>query len=212
MRATAGAVLALACCLGAVGCAKPSSTPPPTRSAATPAPNVDLTGRTVLIVIAPKDYRDEELLVPRDALVAAGAKVTVASTATDEAVGMLGGTIRPDTTLAAAKAADYDAVVFVGGQGATVLFDDAGALQLARDATGEGKVVGAICLAPALLAKAGVLGGRQVTVWESEISAVEAAGARYTGATVTVDGKLVTGNGPEAAGEFARRLVELLAK
>jgi protease I len=73
-------------------------------------------------------------------------------------------------------------------------------------------VLGAICIAPTILAKAGVLKGKQATVWDAkgeQIAILKAAGARYTGNEVTVDALLVTGNGPNAAEEFGRTFATL---
>jgi len=55
-----------------------------------------------------------------------------------------------------------------------------------------GKVVAAICLAPVILAYAGVLNRRQATVAGTEATTIEAQGAHYTGPGVTVDASIVT--------------------
>ncbi len=218
MRAIALSLGALlACGLALCGCRKPTPPPPSSgpaveRPATSAAAAASLGGKTVLMVIAPEDFRDEELFVPRDTLMAAGANVVTVASGGAEARGMLGATARLDGPLAEAKAADYDAVVFVGGSGAAAYFDDPAALGLAREAVAGGKVVGAICLAPGILARAGVLQGRKATAYASERKALEAAGATYTGETVTVDGTLITANGPEAASEFAECLVAALGK
>jgi protease I len=62
------------------------------------------------------------------------------------------------------------------------------------------------------LAKARVLEGRKATVWDSggeQAALLEKYGAEYTGDTVTVDGLIVTANGPAAAEEFGRTLAAL---
>jgi protease I len=162
------------------------------------------------MVIAQKSFRDEELLTPKKAFESAGHSVTVVAPSTATATGMLGAKVTPDGTIKDAESAKYDAVVFVGGSGATALFDDRDAHRLAREAVEGGKVVGAICLAPSILARAGLLKGKRATVWKSESKTLESGGATYTGEPVTVDGKLVTGNGPEAAAEFADELLKQL--
>ncbi len=71
--------------------------------------------KKVLMVIAPDQFRDEEYLEPRRILEVRGCAVTVASTSIEPATGMLGAVVKPDTTIDKVKAADFDAVVFVGG-------------------------------------------------------------------------------------------------
>lgn len=167
-------------------------------------------GKSVLMVIAQEQFRDEELSVPKEAFETAGARVTVAAPAKAPAKGMLGATVMPDLELAAVSVEEYDAVVFVGGVGAQSLFDDPTAHALAKGAAEGGKVVAAICLAPSILARAGLLDGRRATVWMSEKQTLSAHGAEYTGEAVTVDGSIVTANGPEAAGRFAHAVINAL--
>ncbi len=183
-----------------------------TATRAEAAPDVPTSGKKVLMIIACEDFRDEELLEPEKTFVQAGHEVVVASTARKGCKGMMGAEVDPDALLSAVKAADFDAVVFVGGTGSTSLYDDAEALALAKDAAGAGKLVGAICLAPGILARAGVLSGRKVTSYDDEKArkAIEEGGGIWTGANVAVDGNIVTANGPEAAGQFGEKISQLL--
>jgi len=70
------------------------------------------------MVIAPENFRDEEYARPREILESAGYAVVVASRSRETARGMLGMRVQPELLLSEARAADYDAVVFVGGSGA----------------------------------------------------------------------------------------------
>lgn len=54
------------------------------------------------------------------------------------------------------------------------------ALRIAQDSVKLGKVLGAICIAPRILAEAGVLKGKKATVWHSEAEALKRKGAIYT--------------------------------
>src|SRR5438105_5414610 len=131
----------------------------------------DLEGRTILAVVAPKEFRDEELFEPRAALEARGARIVVASTGRERAAGMLGGHVDPALAIDEARARDYDAVVVVGGMGSPAhLWTHAGLLALVREAYAQGKVVAAICLSGAVLAGAGVLEGRRATVFRTDRS------------------------------------------
>lgn len=73
-----------------------------------------------------------------------------------------------------------------------------------------GKIVAAICLAPVILANAGVLDGKSATVAGTEARSIESKGARYAGPGVTVDGNVVTGNGPKCSRVFGQKIDELL--
>lgn len=135
----------------------------------------------------------------------------MASTRIGECSGSRGGTVYAEVTLVSQRAADYDALVFVGGGGSKLLWQDDDALHLAREAAASARVLAAICLAPVILANAGVLQGRRATVAGTEARTIEAGGATYTGPGVTVDGNIVTANGPRSSTLFGQRIDELLA-
>ena len=163
-----------------------------------------------LLVIAPTVFRDEEYLEPRDVLEHAGVEVVTASVAPGRCVGRFGAEVTADIAVRDADGATFDAVVFVGGGGASVYFDDPEAHRVAREAVRADRVLGAICIAPSTLAHAGLLEGVRVTAFPSQREDLVAHGAVWTGANVETDGLIVTANGPEAATAFGRRLVELL--
>jgi len=171
---------------------------------------VDLAGKKILVVVAPQNFRDEEFFEPKRVFDEAGATVVIASKGVMEAVGLLGGKTEVDKDLSEVKASDFDAVVFVGGGGATIYFDEPLALNMAKTMFVAGKVVAGICVGPTILARADVLNGRRATAFASEKDVLEAAGAIYTGEAVTVDGQIVTARGPEAATAFGRAIVEAL--
>lgn len=166
----------------------------------------------ILMVIAPDNFRDEEYFETRKVLESEGFSVETASKTMESAKGMLGGAAKPDLALSEADAGDYKAVVFVGGSGASVYFDDEEAKSLARDAFEKGKLVAAICIAPTILANAGILEGKKATVWKDQglIDNLESRGAEHTGEDVTVDGRVITASGPPAAEGFGKAIAEAL--
>jgi len=164
----------------------------------------------VLMIIAPRNFRDEELFHTKEELEAAGNSVTIASTTTDTATGMLGGTAKPDMTINDVNVDDYDAVVFVGGTGSSIYFNDSKAHEIARTANEKGKIIGAICIAPSTLANAGLLSGKKATSYPSEESNLRSKGANYTGNPVEKDGNIITADGPSSAREFGRTIARSL--
>jgi protease I len=156
-------------------------------------------------VIAPERFRDEELLEPKRVLEQHGVAVTVASTRAGAAEGMLGARVVIDCTVRQADAARYDALAIAGGAGSPAhLWDSAPLLALVQSFLAAGKTVAAICLSGAVLARAGVLGGKRATVYPVPRALLELkrAGATYVAEPVVVDGLIVTASGPEAAAAF----------
>ena len=166
--------------------------------------------KKVLMVIASDQFRDEEYQKPRAILEKAGMQVTVASSSLKESTGMLGLKVKPDILLKDAKMESFDAVIFVGGMGATEYWDNPDAHRIAKSAYAAGKPTTAICLAPMTLANAGLLKGKKGTIWKDVVGDFKTKGVVYTGKPVEQDGKLITGSGPAAAEEFGNALVEAL--
>lgn len=166
--------------------------------------------KNILMIIASQNFRDEELIKPKQIFEKKGFKVTIASSSLNIATGMLGAKVKPEITIENVNIKNYDAIVFVGGVGAAEYFNNPVALRIARDTLKQDKIIGAICIAPRILAEAEVLKGKKATVWKSEANTLKAKGAIYTGEDVTVDGKIVTASGPHAAEAFGNAIVNLL--
>jgi 4-methyl-5(b-hydroxyethyl)-thiazole monophosphate biosynthesis len=118
--------------------------------------------------------------------------------------------VLPDTTLEKIDYRDFDGLVLPGGApGFINLGNDERILNMAREMDRAGKIVAAICAAPSVLIKAGVLQGRRATVSPSGKAQVEAC-AYFSEERVVVDGNLITSRSPGTALEFALKLVEVL--
>lgn len=168
--------------------------------------------KNAVMIVAQDNFRDEELLQPKEILERNGIGVKIASTTLKEIKGMLGAKVKPDILLAEVDQRKFDAVIFVGGSGATQYWQDPLAHELARLAQSNNKVVAAICIAPVILAEAGLLKGRRATVWQSEAGKLKALGANYTGKPVERDANIITAAGPFAAREFGEEISRALLK
>lgn len=169
-----------------------------------------MVGKKALLVIASRNFRDEELFDTQAELEKAGIQCAIASTSLSEAVGMLGGKAKPALTIDNANAEEFGAIIFVGGIGSTALFNNRFAIGLAQKFHNAGKITAAICLAPIILANAGLLNGKRATVYASEESNLKDKGANYTGKDLEIDGLIITANGPHAAKEFGKKIAGLL--
>jgi len=172
-----------------------------------------LEGKKILMVIAQQDFRDEELFKPKEVFEGAEASVFVAAPRNETATGMLGGKVQPDFAISDVNTSEFDAVVVVGGSGSPkYLWDDTQLRNLIRDAYEDGKVVAAICLSPVVLARAGILKGKEATVFPSTdaVAELKKGGAIYKDESVVIAGRIVTGRDPASAEAFANAIASLL--
>lgn len=115
----------------------------------------------VLFVIAPQNFRDEELLVPLDIFKKAGIECIIASKkkflGKRIARGALGAEIPFDLDIKEVQVNDFEGIVLVGGNGALIYEGDKVINKLLTEFVGQDKLVAAICIAPRVLATGGFL-------------------------------------------------------
>ncbi len=171
----------------------------------------ELEGRRVLMVIAPEGYREEELSVPQGIFRELGAEVVVASTRRGIARGMFGGEVNVNITIGEVNLSDYDAIVIAGGAGSRqYLWDDNDLRALVTAAYEDNKPVGAICISPVVLARAGILKDKECTAYHAVKDELINAGARYKDEGVVVSGNIITAKGPKEAIDFAIAISEVM--
>ncbi len=170
----------------------------------------------ILMVIAPKNFRDEELFIPKKIFEDNGYEVEVVSTTKGIHVGMLGGIIETNKTIYEINnISQYSALVIPGGIGSKeYLWNNKKLQDIVREFYKENKVIGAICLSPVILAKAGILKGKKATVFPDKeaIEELKKGGAIYIDKGVVVDGNIVTAKSPKYAKEFGEEIIKLLSQ
>jgi len=162
------------------------------------------------LVVASQNFRDEELFETKRALDAAGVQTVIVSTRIGIITGALGNITEANILIGQVRVDDYDAIIFIGGPGAIEYFTNPFALNLAREAVVKRKILAAICIAPTILANAGVLPGVRVTGFLSERDRLIFAGAVYTGLPVEQDRLIITGSGPAASIQFGRAVADAI--
>ncbi len=172
--------------------------------------------KKVLIVIAPVKFRDEELSEPIKYLEKAGIAYDIVSTQTGLAVGMLGGKVLVEKTIQDVKhagIAPYTGIMIVGGAGSPeYLWNNQTLHTLVKEFDAAGKIIAAICLSPVVLAHAGVLDGKHATVWNDDtaIALLRENNAIFKPEPIVTDGRIITANGPLAAGGFGEKVANAI--
>ena len=126
----------------------------------------------------------------------------------------------PDLLLGDVDVANYDIILFAGDDhNSTELHNAPEAHRIARDAMEQGKVVAAAGDGPVILAKAGVLEGKMVTVLRDAtffgvadqwVNAIERHGAIFTDRSLVRDGQLVTAD--FVASNFVWGIIETMGE
>lgn len=165
----------------------------------------------VLVPLA-EGFEELEAVTIVDLLRRAGIEVVVAGLAPGPVTASRGTVLVPDSTLEAQRDARFDLVVLPGGlPGARYLEEDPRVLEILRRHDAEGRFTAAICAAPKVLARAGLLDGKSATAYPGAVLAADFPRVTLLDAPVVVDGRTVTSRGPGTAMDFALCLVGLLA-
>lgn len=172
----------------------------------------DPTTSNILIILPQSRFKDEELKTLQAPLSRRKIPMKIAAPVKKEVYGMSNTRIRPDLAFDEVVVSEFDAIVFLGGMGVRDLWDDARAHAIAREAFEGGRIVAAISTAPVILARAGLLEGREATVYFSETKMITEKGATYSTAAVCVSDNIVTVKGTESVEKFGLGLIKMLSE
>jgi len=165
---------------------------------------------SVLVPLA-QGCEELEAVTVVDLLRRAGIEVVTAGLDAAPVRASRGVVLLPDMSLDEALQRSYDMVVLPGGlPGADHLRDDARIIALLREMAAAGKHTAAICAAPKVLARAGLLNGRRATSYPGAFDTAAVPGLKYLEQAVVEDDRVVTSRGPGTAMDFALQLIEIL--
>lgn len=164
----------------------------------------------VYILLAP-GFEEAEALVPADLLRRAGIETALVALGGNTVTGGHQITVSADLEIEQVDLDRADMIVLPGGlEGVRNLGEHPAAAALVREAAERNIRVAAICAAPTLLGRWGLLQGKRAVCYpglEDQLTGAQVV--RESGAVA--DGRLITGRAAGSAFEFALKLVEALA-
>ena len=172
--------------------------------------------KKVLLVVAHEGYQPIEYGKPKKILEDADFQVVTASNKPGIATATDNSTTTVDIVLDKVSIDDYAGIIFIGGPGCLEHLDNEVSYRIIRKAVKNYKILGAICLAPRILAKAGALNEKNATGWDRDNllpGIYEQYNVSYLPeVNVVTDDVTVTATGPRAAEDFGEEIVNLLRK
>jgi 4-methyl-5(b-hydroxyethyl)-thiazole monophosphate biosynthesis len=159
----------------------------------------------VLVPLA-EGFEETEAITVIDILRRAGIDTVTAALSKNPVTGSHNISIFADELLDENK--EFDAIVLPGGMpGSNNLRDDDRIIKIIKKINSSSGLTAALCAAPIVLSKAGVLKGKKYTCYpgfESEIDGV------FTDKNVVADGNIITGKGAGHAVQFGLSIVAFL--
>lgn len=168
----------------------------------------EITMKKIIIPLA-QGLEEIEAVTSIDVLRRADIEVTTVSLGDLKVKGAHDIVILADKSIDKIDVDEFDGILLPGGMpGSTNLRDDERVINMVKSFDKKGKLVSAICAAPIVLEKAGVLKGRKATGYPGFDE--EMPSCNYMDDRVVVDDNIITGKGPGAALEFAFEVVNYL--
>lgn len=120
--------------------------------------------------------------------------------------------LESDVAFADVRAADYCAILLLGGRAPEYLRNNTALVELTRQFAAAGKWLFAICHGVQVLSVAGLTDGKRMTCYEHVRSEIEATGAKFCREQAVRDGKMVTAQTWQSHPEFYREIMACLAE
>ncbi len=167
-------------------------------------------------IIATDLFEEAELIEPRKALDAAGARTEVISPKGGEIQAVQHDKktqkVKVDRTLDSVSADQFDAILLPGGaMNADALRIERKAQEIVRHANESNKPVAVICHGGWLLVSAGLLQGRKMTSYKTIQDDIRNAGATWVDEQVVRDGNWVSSRQPSDIPAFNREMISLFS-
>ncbi|MBI2578529.1 MAG: DJ-1/PfpI family protein [Candidatus Aenigmarchaeota archaeon] len=158
----------------------------------------------VLLLLA-EGFSEIDAFTVVDVLRRSGVDVETCGLASSSVTGARKTKILADKKLEAVNHDDYDILVIPGGPGYKNLINSSAVIKIIKAFDTQKKYIAAMCESPVVLAKAGIISDKIVTVY----SGLEQQVPRPRNARVIVAGNVITCRSPSAAADFALKLVEI---
>ena len=157
-------------------------------------------------------FEEIEALTPVDVLRRAGVNVkTVSIGDTTGVMGAHGIEVKADMTLDGYNESNAEMIILPGGSDGTKnLGEHPKMKEIILSANKRGIYIAAICAAPTILAKLGLLNGLKATCYPSLASVLMDCKVKYKSEKVVCDKHFITSMGAGTSGEFAFTLVDKL--
>lgn len=165
----------------------------------------------MVYVFLANGFEETEAIVTIDILRRSEAEVVTVGIGDDVIIGAHGIAVVPDITEEQLILSDkVDMIVLPGGMPGTLNLEKSRAVRESIEYCAEnGRYIAAICAAPSIIGKMGLLKGKKAVCFPGFEDFLE--GAEIVSNLAVQDGNIITAKGPGAAIEFGLALAEILA-
>jgi protease I len=167
--------------------------------------------RSVLLFLPATDFNEQEYLIISNSLKKVGIKIFVVSDSGFLCIGSNGMKVKNDVQLYNVHENNFGGLIIVGGKGTRNYWNNKTLQLIAQRFARNKRIIGAICSAPIILAKAGLITSA-ATCYPDDAKELEREGISFKSSSVVSENKIVTGQDPVSSLEFVRTFLDELSK
>ncbi len=168
------------------------------------------TKNSILIFLPANNFGEEEYLITTKVFLKSGKNVFITSDSNTVCSGDNGLKVKADTDFYNVNEKNFSAIVLIGGKGSKDYWDNAQLHHIVKNFKRVGKIVAAICSAPVILARAGLLSKIPATCWSEDKNELINLGIEYKDRSIIAENAVVTADGPRSAEQFAETVLNMI--
>jgi len=168
------------------------------------------TKNSILIFLAANNFSEEEYLIIKRVFLKASKKIFVTSDSNTICNGDNGMRVKGDIDFYNVNEKNFSTIVLIGGNGSKQYWDNETLWRIVKNFNASGKVVAAICSAPIILARAGLLSKIPATCWSEDKNELIKLGINYNDRSVIAEKGVITSDGPRSAEQFAETVLNMI--
>lgn len=168
--------------------------------------------RSLLLILPAEDFNEDEYLTVKRILEISGFKLFVASDANSLCIGKKGLKVKADVSFFNMNENNFTGIIFIGGSGVKKYWDKKNLHIIANKFFDKKKLVAAICSAPVILAKAGLIEGKDATCYPEDRRELEKCGVNYKYESVVIQKNIITAQDSASSLDFANAIVNFKLK
>jgi len=165
---------------------------------------------SVLLFLPAKDFNEEEYSIVRKLLLKYGKNIFITSDDHYVCSGSKGMKVKSDISFFNINIKNFAALVLIGGKGNKAYWDNEKLHNITKNFNDAQKIIGAICSAPVILAKAGILQNKTATCYYEDKNELINLEINYQNRAVVIDKNIVTSNGSQSAAQFTEAVLHLI--
>lgn len=166
--------------------------------------------KSILIFLPVRDFNEEEYLTVKSYLQKEGIEIFITSDTDLFCRGNNQLKVKNDVSFSNINENNFAGFILIGGNGMADYFDNKELHKVITRFNSKKKFIAAICIAPLLLGRAGLLVNKNVTSHYSIKPEMLFSGCNFKDAPVVIDKNIITASGPESAFNFSAAIINYL--